>query len=854
MGLKRIAISALAVISLAACQISDSEYDNAGTLTFRARNECHTVSKTIIQPDGAIFWSPGDRIKVFCGQANGMFISDNKSDASEALFHGSLGPHSGTYWAIYPYSEDTSFDGSCFNTSLPEVQEAVAGTYKKELFGSIARSDDENLHFFNVFGGVRFTVSREGIRSVTLKGNNGEVLAGTVSVGFGSNGTPEIKSITEGKKEITLKAPQGESFLPGKWYYIVTVPTSLTKGYTLSFEAPFAINDKTGSSPVDISRSAWGSLTEADPYEVNTDFPENCEYEAVADTLSFNITADGPWSLEVESVESAAPATKAIDDFVTLSVTSGGSGVIGVEVGLSANYSLVSRSIHLLLRHQHKVQRTTITQRPRIYVHDGTLTIALLNPNSLESSINEAGTSKEAVESLRLLGTMGNNDWNTLMYMPNLRYLDARRLNENNFRLTSQCLEYLYLPDQQTDISSSALTDNRALKYIYGAHIEKIGYRSLGWCSSLEDCYFPEVREIEGSAFMSCTALKALVFPKLIKVEGRAFYGCDAVSTVSFDSLEILPNSVLNDSGPVNVETLNLPSLITAEDSAFKGLKKLKTLELPKVKQIGYMIISGSSIETINFPKIESLPESAFASSENLRDVYFEDLKSVGNYAFQSCEKLKNVYMPHAEVLGDHAFYNSTLGGDLDFSSVTVIGDNCFERSTGIGSDVVRFPLVVNVGNSAFHDCVNLTVIEMPIVSIINSQAFYNCSKLYSVGKDNKLLLLTTLGNYAFYGCSSLPSLNFPILNNLGNSCFNQSGLGSLAFGNLPWKEVNEYGFALPPFDYFTFPIDDETSSHISLMINGLESPINMDNPWWDTDWDGKLMFMKHHWAGVSRY
>ena len=90
--------------------------------------------------------------------------------------------------------------------------------------------------------GFKFSVTREGVTSVTLKGNADEDLAGKVQLSFGTDGTPKIDGILDGQKSITL-TPENGTFEVGEDYYFVTLPTSFSSGFTLEFEAQ---DEKTG--------------------------------------------------------------------------------------------------------------------------------------------------------------------------------------------------------------------------------------------------------------------------------------------------------------------------------------------------------------------------------------------------------------------------------------------------------------------------------------------------------------------------------------------------------------------------------------------------------------------------------
>lgn len=226
--------------------------------------------------DGAVLWNPGDQISLFYGSgANGgsCFTSQNTEPAKVVNFRGKIGVITGgndvtledTYfWAVYPYNSDASCDGSSITTTLPSEQVAKADTFADNLFPSIGRSRGLVMGFYNICGGLKFTVSEEGIKNVILKGHNDETIAGTITVGLNSDGLPEVKGIVDGSNSITVSAPEGQTFEVGKAYYIVLLPTVFENGFTLTFKktGTTAVYDRTKKTT--IRRSAFGSLTTPD--------------------------------------------------------------------------------------------------------------------------------------------------------------------------------------------------------------------------------------------------------------------------------------------------------------------------------------------------------------------------------------------------------------------------------------------------------------------------------------------------------------------------------------------------------------------------------------------------------------
>lgn len=592
-----------------------------------------------------------------------------------------------------------------------------------------------------------------------------------------------------------------------------------------------------------------------EPYEVSIDVkPDSTfQFEALQESFELTLTAEGPWKIEAEEVD--VNKTKSLADWIKISITSGGSGVFGIEIGLTPNLSLVTRIAHLILYHQKKTQKWTITQQPSVYETDGLVSVAVHRAGTLREYLQKYFRSLDNVKSLRVIGTLNEVDVNTLYSLQNLNYLDLQRaVVPASFRMAyHRSIKTLLLPDHMVEIVASAFHGNTSLEYVYGKSVIIIGEHAFSGCEKLENYYLPEVEAIGSEAFSSCKNLTYLVFQKLKQVGNDAFRNCSSVAIVSLDVLEEIDNQLSGWDGPSNIELINLPSLTKAGNNAFSYQKKLKVLGLPKITTIGYSIIQESSVEELNFPSIREIPEHAFSGNTSLRRVYFENAKIIRAYAFDGCERLKDVLIPKVEQLDGHSFYGCTLGGELDFSSVKFIGQNCFEKSTGLGSHVVKFPIAINIGSGAFQDCIGLVSIEIPLVTSIGEYAFYGCEKLMSIAGDNTLWLTTSIGKSAFCNCKQLRSLDFPILTSLDSSCFDGSGLYYLSFGLLDWKRLVSEDDPWPaaPFEHWNFPIDN-TSANINLKLGVSPGEFDITKPWWQVDGDNNIMFMHHHWASVN--
>ena len=264
-------ILAIAVL-LGVFSCTHREDDGIQKVKFQAVQADGPSTKTVLQADGSVFWSPGDAVSLFYGGATiqkTKLTAENTSAAAQTTFSGVLDGFlpdvSTSFWAVYPYAAETAFDGSAVTVTVPAEQTAVAGTFASDAFVSISTSKDYTLQFYNLCGGIKFSVANQGITSVIFKGNSDEILAGQVHAAFDENGKPVVTEVVKGTMELVLNAPEG-GFEVGKWYYMVALPTTLSAGYTMTFldAAGGLVAERVTDTSIAIKRAVWGRLIKAD--------------------------------------------------------------------------------------------------------------------------------------------------------------------------------------------------------------------------------------------------------------------------------------------------------------------------------------------------------------------------------------------------------------------------------------------------------------------------------------------------------------------------------------------------------------------------------------------------------------
>ena len=151
-------------------EISFDYREDNHRFVFSAQSEYST--KTILTDDGQIRWMPGDAIHVYLGSSDwGKFVSNIVVSSLSAEFVGDATSHYGTddyFWATYPYTTDNDCTGKSLIISVPDEQYAVEGSFDKSSFVSVARSKTTDLTFYNVCGGIKFSVSKTGITRIRI--------------------------------------------------------------------------------------------------------------------------------------------------------------------------------------------------------------------------------------------------------------------------------------------------------------------------------------------------------------------------------------------------------------------------------------------------------------------------------------------------------------------------------------------------------------------------------------------------------------------------------------------------------------------------------------------------------------
>lgn len=284
--------SVLAVLALvASCQIK--EPFNPETINVVASREATSNdSKTFISDGGAVLWAPEDSIRIFRGSNSEKFVYEGTEACAVASFTGKLpaGSQTDKFWAISPFDGADSFDGSAIYLTVPTFQQATANTFDPSAASSLAVAEPVlsgtlSLSFKNICGGVKFTLGRSDIVRVVFSSNNKESISGSVKVVLDANDKPYVDKVLEGRDSIVMVLPDEAAFSADTAYYISALPASLTGGFTMTFYTQNMMGSRTSTKSVDLTRSVFGNVGQADEGVTFVDIPGTVPVITIANTL-----------------------------------------------------------------------------------------------------------------------------------------------------------------------------------------------------------------------------------------------------------------------------------------------------------------------------------------------------------------------------------------------------------------------------------------------------------------------------------------------------------------------------------------------------------------------------------------
>lgn len=202
--------------------------ESEGTIPMEFTAVSDLTKTSIGELDGGkreISWVKDDEIKI---------IYNNKSTTAKAettgpstIFKANV-DKALAYYAVYPSSAATVAEDGSWKVAIPAKQDVSGGFGSAHYAAAVAK--DGNLAFRNLCGWLRFTIADQRIKSVLIRGNGEQFLAGNLAVTFDEEGNIASKTVSNGNSRIIVNVNGA-----GEYYVAVLPDVNLENGVGFRF-------------------------------------------------------------------------------------------------------------------------------------------------------------------------------------------------------------------------------------------------------------------------------------------------------------------------------------------------------------------------------------------------------------------------------------------------------------------------------------------------------------------------------------------------------------------------------------------------------------------------------------------
>ena len=773
---------------MVSCSVSDIVIDDAvvpSERVFYARMEdpaSEVQTRVFVDDDLMVLWNADDRVSIF----------NKYTFNQEYRFTGSTGANSGSFtklpnedfitgnamdyvYAVYPYRESTIISNQGIITiDFPAIQHYAGNTFGLGANTMFSCSEGNELMFKNAGGYLKLSLYGSGvsISTITLKGNNGEKLAGRAAVTMPIDGNPSVTLSDDATKEITLTCEnpitlgtsEGESTV----FWFVIPPVTFSKGFTISItDKNGGVFQKSTSKSLSIERNMLSKMLPIEVEKITPSWAIHFADNKVKEKLlaAFDYNGDGEISYEeaasVTSGDDLKNAFGAIKTYKSFDEFQYFTGITKVPNGLFENCNTLSR-----------VTLPSSIEYIGAYAFSGCTNLLAINlPNSIETIGNYAFNECSSLTEVSLptaLKSLGSYAFNNCTNIEGTLVIPegVSSLNRYTFYNCSKVVGFVFtgniweiydycfsgcnslstitLPDGISYIGVACFYNCQNLKsIIIPSSLTGFGASAFRNCPQLSSIIIPSgIRTISKYAFADCELLESVDIPGTVsRIEEGAFYNCYSLQSV------VLPDSVVDIGGSSEeAEWWGRNGV-----GAFENCSKLESLVIPEsLSVINMSAFRGcSGLISVTIPEsITKISTSAFRDCSSIKQISIpESVTTIEDFAFAGCSGLKSVFIPKTV---------SSLGGCV------------FYGCQGLTSAVVEEGRTVLPGGT-FYSCMSLTDVVLPeSLTEIGTQyypqlgyygCFAGCSSLSAISLPNEI---TRLGYNAFAGCSSLKSIVLP--------------------------------------------------------------------------------------------
>ncbi|MGN0518866.1 MAG: leucine-rich repeat domain-containing protein [Acutalibacteraceae bacterium] len=222
------------------------------------------------------------------------------------------------------------------------------------------------------------------------------------------------------------------------------------------------------------------------------------------------------------------------------------------------------------------------------------------------------------------------------------------------------------------------------------------------------------------------------------------------------------------------ITSLTIPSSVTKiEAYAFDGCTGMQSITIPDTVEYidqnafygcnDLVIIGSEDSEAQRFATDNGY---MFATSKTNDYYYYVEL--IKDINSDGTEYIKDRTLTLIKYIGSQTSGNITLPSSISGYRVAKAGNNLFNGASGFSSITIPYS-IVNIGDYAFNNCINVKINIQGELLNIGKCAFNNCNRI------NDTVIFAdgaTVAEKSFYECTSLKTIIMPNTTSIGSSVF----------------------------------------------------------------------------------